>query len=163
MIKNKRSIFSWNTYHGSFAYETYAEKRASERARSRGGRAGHRLFTQAASWCMARCWTLSVPFIWPPLSQRQEITSPLINDSPLLSKGPSATWSKRGVGMNLGPFMAWRRTTSLNTTGADTYTGYDVLFGTYFARIKRISLLSNVKKSRALDTNYFYNLYLRYL
>jgi len=63
--------------------------------RGSGGRIGHRLFTQAASWCMARCWTLSVPFI-RPLSQRQEITSPLINDSPLLFKGSSATWSKLG-------------------------------------------------------------------
>lgn len=35
---------------------------------------------------MARCWTLSVPFIRAAFAERQEITSPLINDSLGLSK-----------------------------------------------------------------------------
>lgn len=54
------------------------EERARRMARwgERGGgwegRSWHRLFTQAASWCMARCWMLSVPFIRPPLAETRD-------------------------------------------------------------------------------------------
>lgn len=122
--------------HLSLRYRVYERlmprsERDEWREGSWEGRSWHRLFTQAASWCMARCWMLSVPFIRPPLAEtRDNLAS---DQRPLRCSLKAPCYMiKRGVGMNLRPFMAaWRRASSLKLpTGADGYMAHKVLFET---------------------------------
>lgn len=136
--------------------ETYAEKK-SERDGWEGwegrkgweGRSWHRLFTQAASWCMARCWMLSVPFFRPPLAEtRDNLAS---DQRPLRcslkapcymipARGRHESWAIRG--------SVTSRLVAVSTYQARTDTRLTkcCLKRLHIAQIKRLYLLSLIKR-----------------
>lgn len=110
--REKRESDRW--YNTDGRGERVEEKRGKRR---RGEKTEQRLFTQAAGWCMVRCWTLSVPFIRPPLAETRDNLASDQRLSTALSKGPSLHDPSMGLAW-ISSHTRWKR----GAPGADRVT-----------------------------------------